>query len=128
MKRIFLTLITLIITALFLSCESPTITTAIIEDQPTEITEEQGLTGQWIRRDEVITFYDNGNFTFHDYYTLDIYYYGFYIDYGDSIYLEVYDDGMNQFYWYEIVKEYGDYILKWRSEGMSGTANYVLIK
>lgn len=116
MKRSIL----LIITALFIftGCDNPTMPTGT----PVETNE---LLGQWIRNDEVITFYNNGDFTFHDYYTLEEYYYGFYIDYGDSVYLEVYEDGANMTYEYVIVIEGAETILRWKSSGMINTVDYL---
>lgn len=123
MKKLSITIIALFLLFTLIGCDNPTATKP--EGEPVEVCE---LIGQWIRNDEVITFLDNGNFAFHDYYTLDQYYYGFYIDYGDSVYLEVYADGVNMVYTYEIVQEYGDTILRWKSAGMVGTVDYLKIE
>lgn len=124
MKKIIILTIALFF---IFGCEQPTELEMTIYSEPEPGEEIQTLSGQWLRQDLVITFFDNGTFTFHDYYTLDELYYGFYIDYGDSVYLEVYEDGACQTYSYQIVDEQPDIILRWKSAGMVNTVDYVLI-
>lgn len=117
MKRILLLLV-----VIFASCSQPT-----QEIIYTQVEYVQHLKGEWLRLDQVVQFYSDGSFRFYDYYTLDDLYNGFYIDYGDTIYLEDYG-GATQTYEYFVVYESGNYILRWKTLKSIYWVDYVFIK
>ncbi|MCK5600685.1 hypothetical protein KAR91_02380 [Candidatus Pacearchaeota archaeon] len=129
MKELF---ILFIVTISLLSCTTPTSSEIIQIEPEEEITEEpqieiNPLIGQWLKHDQVVQFYDTGDFRFYDYYTLEEQFYGFYIDDRTSVYLEDPVQNASMIYEYTIVAERGNIILRWKSEGMINTTDYILI-
>lgn len=96
MKKLLIILSILIFILLFFSCTQEPIRVALA--QPTII-------GTWERQNQAFDFYKNGEFKYYQFDTGMQYNYGFYLDYGDEIYIEDYISGVNITYFYEIIDD-----------------------
>ena len=63
------------------------------------------IIGTWERQNQAFDFYANGEFKYYQFDTGMQYNYGFYLDYGDEIYLEDYISGVCITYFYEIIDD-----------------------
>lgn len=117
MKKLF---IFILIIFLFVSCNPiiETITDYIyIENEDIDPeTLNEDLFGTWIKGSFAWDFYDNGDFIYYDYFTGDVWNYGFYIIDADLIYLEDYFNFESAVYTFLIMEnypEYGTITLRW---------------
>ena len=116
MKRLLIFLIIV----LSLSCQPiiETITDYIYIENP-DIDPEtlnEDLFGTWIKDSLAWDFYDNGEFIYYDYFTLEVRNYGFYIIDDDTIYLEDYINFESALYTFLVMEnypEYGTITLRW---------------
>ena len=76
--------------------------------QEPEITippDESTIIGTWERQNQTFDFYLNGEFKYYEFDTGMQWNYGFYLDYGDQIYIEDYISGVSVTYFYEILND-----------------------
>ena len=116
MKRLLIFLIIL----LSLSCQPiiETITDYIYIENPDIDLEtlNEDLFGTWVKDSYAWDFYDNGEFIYYDYFTLEVHNYGFYIIDDDTIYLEDYINFESALYTFLVMENYplfGTITLRW---------------
>ena len=105
---------------LFISCTPiiETITDYIYIENP-DIDPEtlnEDLFGTWVKDSSAWDFYDNGEFIYYDYFTLEVHNYGFYIIDDDTIYLEDYFNFESALYTFLVMENYpvfGTITLRW---------------
>ena len=63
------------------------------------------IIGTWERSNQAFDFYGNGEFKYYEFDTGMQWNYGYYLDYGDQVYIEDYISGVSVTYFYEILND-----------------------